>query len=227
VQNLYDNPILVCDVSGKNPNVMFEFGIRLAFDKPTVIIKDDCTDYCFDTGILEHLEYPRDLRFKSIVGFKKKLTEKIKATYHKSIRDKEYSPFIKHFGKFTIAKIHEKEIPSDVYLRASIEELKGEVKLLASKINARKNRNSLKRPRFSIRFIEDDDRNLSLCFREQDTQIYEEIQRAVQAEYGLSFRIETLDSSGRIYVRLNFPPGQPDLHDKIKLAITNILMRYF
>jgi hypothetical protein len=34
IQNLYDNPIVICDVSGKNPNVMFELGIRLAFDNP-------------------------------------------------------------------------------------------------------------------------------------------------------------------------------------------------
>ena len=50
IQNLYDNPIVVCDVSGKNPNVMFELGMRLAFDKPTIIIKDDKTSYsefCF------------------------------------------------------------------------------------------------------------------------------------------------------------------------------------
>lgn len=26
IQNIYDNPIIVCDVSGKNPNVMFELG---------------------------------------------------------------------------------------------------------------------------------------------------------------------------------------------------------
>ncbi len=37
IQNLYANPVVVCDVSGKNPNVMFELGIRLAFDKPTSI----------------------------------------------------------------------------------------------------------------------------------------------------------------------------------------------
>lgn len=28
IQNLYDNPVVVCDVSGKNPNVMFELGMR-------------------------------------------------------------------------------------------------------------------------------------------------------------------------------------------------------
>ena len=45
IQNLYDNPMIVCDVSCKNPNVMFELGIRLAFDKPAIIIKDDQTPY--------------------------------------------------------------------------------------------------------------------------------------------------------------------------------------
>ena len=76
IQNLYENPIVVCDVSGKNPNVMFELGIRLAFDKPTIIIKDDNTSYSFDTGQIEHLGYPRDLRFSRIVDFKIKLSEK-------------------------------------------------------------------------------------------------------------------------------------------------------
>lgn len=75
---MYENPIVVCDVSGKNPNVMFELGIRLAFDKPTIIIKDDKTSYSFDTSPIEHLEYPRDLRYNRIEDFKSKLTDKIK-----------------------------------------------------------------------------------------------------------------------------------------------------
>ncbi|MDX0654689.1 hypothetical protein GOD34_28880 [Sinorhizobium medicae] len=59
VQNLYDHPIVVCDVSGKNPNIMLELGMRLAFDKPVVIVKDDQTSYSFDTAPIEHLPYPR------------------------------------------------------------------------------------------------------------------------------------------------------------------------
>src|ERR1035437_5599667 len=71
IQNLYSNPIVVCDVSGKNPNVMFELGLRLAFDKPTIIVKDEKTSYTFDTSPIEHLTYPRDLRFNQITKFKK------------------------------------------------------------------------------------------------------------------------------------------------------------
>ncbi|MDB5119787.1 MAG: hypothetical protein JWN56_1005 [Sphingobacteriales bacterium] len=110
VQNLYDNPIVVCDVSCRNPNVMFELGMRLAFDKPTIIIKDDKTSYSFDTSSIEHIEYPRDLRFNKIEEFKLKLIEKIKSTYKKSTEDPNFSTFLKNFGEFKVAKIDTKEV---------------------------------------------------------------------------------------------------------------------
>jgi hypothetical protein len=121
IQNIYDNPIIVCDVSGKNPNVMFELGMRLAFDKPTIIVKDDKTSYSFDTSPIEHLTYPRDLRFNKIVDFKKDLSEKIKATIKKSKEDKNFSTFLKHFGKFTVAKLETTEVSKEEFI---IEELR-------------------------------------------------------------------------------------------------------
>jgi len=121
VQNLYDNPIVVCDVSGKNPNVMFELGLRLAFDKPTIIVKDDRTKFSFDTAAIEHLEYPRDLRFAQIVEFKQKLSAKIQATYKKATSDSSYTTFLKHFGEFTVAKLDKKEVSGQEYI---LEELK-------------------------------------------------------------------------------------------------------
>lgn len=121
IQNLYENPIVVCDVSGKNPNVMFELGMRLAFDKPTIIIKDDKTSYSFDTSPIEHIEYPRDLRFSRIVDFKAKLAEKIKATFEKSTTDASYTTFLKHFGEFKVAKIDKREVSGQEFI---IDELK-------------------------------------------------------------------------------------------------------
>lgn len=87
IQNVYNNDIIICDVSCKNPNVMFELGMRLAFDKATVIIKDDKTDYSFDTGVIEHLGYPRDLRFHKILEFKENLKKKLTSTFEKSKSD--------------------------------------------------------------------------------------------------------------------------------------------
>ena len=129
IQNLYDNPVVVCDVSCKNPNVMFELGMRLAFDKPTVIIKDERTDYIFDTSLIEHLTYPRDLHFQSVVKFKTELAKKIKATYEKWENEPNESIFLGNFGKFTIAKLDEKEVSAQEFL---LEEIKGIKQVLSN-----------------------------------------------------------------------------------------------
>ena len=104
VQNLYDDEIIVCDVSGKNPNVMFELGMRLAFDKPIVLIKDSITGYSFDTSTIEHLEYPRDLRYSEILIFKKKLAEKIQATYVAASKE-GYRSFLSNFATIKVAHL--------------------------------------------------------------------------------------------------------------------------
>ncbi len=136
VQNLYENPILVCDVSGKNPNVMFELGMRLAFDKPTIIIKDNKTSYSFDTSPIEHLEYPRDLRFSKIVEFKEKLTEKIKKTHEKASKSDDYSTFLKHFGSFKVAKIDTEEVTKEDLIMDEIKSLR-EMVLRSQRISRR------------------------------------------------------------------------------------------
>jgi hypothetical protein len=99
---------------------MFELGMRLAFDKPTIIIKDNKTNYSFDTAPIEHLEYPQDLRYSSIVDFKVRLTEKIKSTFEKSQSDPQYSTFLKSFGDYKIPKLEKSNISKEDYI---IEEL--------------------------------------------------------------------------------------------------------
>lgn len=114
VSNIYNNPIVICDVSSKNPNVMFELGLRLAFDKATIIIKDDSTNYNFDTAPIEHLTYPRDLRYSIINKFKLKLKEKLVSTYQASLKP-EYSTFLKNFVQYK-PKLEETEIPFQEYI---------------------------------------------------------------------------------------------------------------
>lgn len=127
IQNIYENPIVVCDVSGKNSNVMFELGMRLAFDKPTIIVKDDRTNYSFDTSIIEHLTYPRDLRYSKIVEFKEKLASKIISTYEKSTSDPSYTTFLKNFGEFTSPKLDTKEVSKEEFILEEIKQLKKEI----------------------------------------------------------------------------------------------------
>ena len=119
IENLYKNPVVICDVSGKNPNVMFELGLRLAFDKPTIIIKDYETDYSFDTSPIKHLEYPRDLNHSKIKKFQKELKEAVKATYE----EPDGSTFLKSFGTFKAIKIDTEAIPKYDFILEKIENL--------------------------------------------------------------------------------------------------------
>lgn len=124
IQNVYGDPIVVCDVSGKNPNVMFELGMRLAFDKPTIIVKDDKTSYTFDTAPIEHLEYPRDLRFAKIVEFQENLSAKIEATHKKAQKDKNYTTFLKNFGSFSVAKLETRTLDKNDFILEELRALK-------------------------------------------------------------------------------------------------------
>ena len=130
IENIYSSDIVICDVSCKNANVMFELGMRLAFDKPTIIIKDDLTGYSFDTSLIEHLEYPRDLRFTSINRFKDSLGKKLTATFEKSKSDPNYSTFLKNFGKYKIAHLEDREVSTDTFILNAIEELRRDVRVI-------------------------------------------------------------------------------------------------
>ncbi len=130
IENLYFNEIVVCDISAKNPNVMLELGMRLAFDKPTIVIKDDITSFSFDTSPIEHVLYRRDLRFSSILDFKEQLTAKIIATYDKAKSNPEYSTFLKHFGTFTVAKVEQKEVSKEDFIIQQLKSLSTEIEKL-------------------------------------------------------------------------------------------------
>jgi hypothetical protein len=131
IQHLHDDPLVICDVSGKNSNVMFELGLRLAFDKPTIIVKDDKTGYSFDTSPIEHLTYPRDLRFGRIVDFKRELANKARATFEAG-KKSSYSTFLKHFGPFTVARIETKEVGKEQYALDQLAEIRALLYRIAS-----------------------------------------------------------------------------------------------
>ncbi|ATU91748.1 hypothetical protein [Phyllobacterium zundukense] len=137
IENLYNNPIVVCDISAKNPNVMFELGLRLAFDKPTIVIKDDQTSYNFDTSPIEHLNYPRNLRFHDIVEFKQQLTRKITATYEASRKSDGFTTFLKHFGTFNVAKIETTEVSAEKYILQQLDDIQLQLKALSNQASKR------------------------------------------------------------------------------------------
>ena len=80
LKKLIDAPIAICDLSTRNPNVLFELGIRQAFDKPVVLIKEKGTPKIFDIAPLRYLEYSKDMRYHEVIETQNKLCEAINAT---------------------------------------------------------------------------------------------------------------------------------------------------
>jgi hypothetical protein len=133
VRNLFELPIVVCDVSGLNPNVMFELGMRLTFDKATVIIKDEVTSYPFDTSVIEYVRYRRDLRYSEIMVFKDTLADKVKATYEKARTDGNYSTFLKHVGTFTVPFLDTRQVSKEDFIITELKEMREAVQQLISR----------------------------------------------------------------------------------------------
>jgi hypothetical protein len=59
---LQEAPMVLCDMSGANPNVFFELGIRTALNKPVCLLRDDLTEYqAFDLSVINHHTYKSHL----------------------------------------------------------------------------------------------------------------------------------------------------------------------
>ena len=50
-------PMALCDLSNKNPNVLYELGLRQAYDMPVVLVQDDVTDRIFDVSGITTVSY--------------------------------------------------------------------------------------------------------------------------------------------------------------------------
>ncbi|KAA9018271.1 hypothetical protein [Sphingobium limneticum] len=112
INNLYDNPVVVCDVSGVNPNVMFELGMRITFKQPVVIITDDYDTIPFDTKVIEHLGYPRDLHIHHTTDFIEKLADRIQRL-HEQKKSDTFTSFIEEFGTFEVLEPTKKVVPAE------------------------------------------------------------------------------------------------------------------
>lgn len=115
IKNLYSDRIVIIDVSAQNPNVMFEMGVRIAFDKPAIVIKDNETTYPFDIGPLKYIEYPKNLHYQSINIFKTNIKEKMLEIDKLIEEGGSYSPFLDSFGPIESVKMKKEEVGYEQY----------------------------------------------------------------------------------------------------------------
>ncbi len=87
IQKIVESEMVVCDLSARNANVMYELGIRHAFNKPVVLIKDSRTEKVFDIQGLRYTLYDETLRVDSVEKDISKIGQSIKETAASEERD--------------------------------------------------------------------------------------------------------------------------------------------
>lgn len=121
LQNLYENDVVVCDVSGLNPNVMLEVGIRLSTKRPTVIVTDRLLKPPFDIGTIGYIEYQRDLEYNAIEDFIDRLSKKIK-TVISAYANGSYKSFVENYN-FELVTPATVNVSTDEYIKGRLDEL--------------------------------------------------------------------------------------------------------
>ena len=104
--------LCICDLSTNNPNVLFEYGIRQAFDKPTVLIKDDKTRRIFDLSGFRDIEYDHTLRIANTLSTREAITMAIRDTVA-GANDQEQVFSLVKLMKLTKAALPQGEISPD------------------------------------------------------------------------------------------------------------------
>jgi len=82
VQKIIESDMAICDLSSKNPNVLYEVGIRQAFNKPVTFIKDLTTPRIFDIQGFRDVAYDQTLRIDTVDAAITELAETLTNTYH-------------------------------------------------------------------------------------------------------------------------------------------------
>lgn len=80
LRKILDADMVVCDLSARNSNVLYELGIRQAFNRPVTLVRDSRTLRIFDIQGLRDLEYDETLRIDKINSAVESLSNLLKNT---------------------------------------------------------------------------------------------------------------------------------------------------
>lgn len=111
LKRLLETPMAICDLSTSNPNVLFELGLRQAFDKPVVLIQEVGTPRIFDIAPLRYTEYRKELVYHQVLEDQENISKALKATKEETVSKIGINSIVKLLSIVNTAKI--KEIPPE------------------------------------------------------------------------------------------------------------------
>lgn len=134
LKRIVECDIAICDLSGRNPNVMYELGLRQAFNKKTVLIKDDKTISPFDVQAFRYCEYDSTMRIDNAQTNSQSISKALASTFSADENDVNS---IVQLLKIQPAQVGEKTILSqeNTLILKAIRELQQHIVPQAGEIN--------------------------------------------------------------------------------------------
>lgn len=80
IERLIDAPMVLCDLSTRNPNVLYELGMRHAFDKPVLLVQEKSTPRIFDISGISTVDYRGTRLYDEILEDQELITKALKET---------------------------------------------------------------------------------------------------------------------------------------------------
>lgn len=96
VNDLLEADLVIADLTDHNPNVLFELGVRIAEDKPVVLVKATGTGRIFDVdNMMRVYEYSANLWQSTVEKDLTEITEHVKAAWDKRNSDQSYMKILR------------------------------------------------------------------------------------------------------------------------------------
>jgi hypothetical protein len=81
LERFLDADMAICDLSSRNPNVLFELALRQAFDRPVALIQEEGTPPIFDIAPFRYVTYRRRLMYCEVLEDQENVAAIISKTY--------------------------------------------------------------------------------------------------------------------------------------------------
>lgn len=136
LKKLVEAPMAICDLSTRNPNVLFELGLRQAFDKPVVLIQEKGTDRIFDISILRAYDYCKELKYKNVLEDQEAIAKMLKGTEKSFVTGEGFNSVIKLLALTKGAQIKTIDDPNEQFkmqlfqLSAQMNDISSELRIL-------------------------------------------------------------------------------------------------
>ena len=107
-------PIALCDLSSRNPNVLYELGLRQAYDNPVVLVHDEKTDRIFDVSGISTVQYNSNRLYENVVHARESIKNALQETAKKGGKNNSLVRIVKsqsaNFDDVTVSSDDKLEI---------------------------------------------------------------------------------------------------------------------